>query len=99
MRCAEKEDLQHKCTAAWNTYETTITELGLSASGGGAVWPPPIFWSAMTRQSAKALKAFGSAVDPETGRLQAPYVALIALRWEHLKASMALSRHLSTHRC
>jgi hypothetical protein len=99
MKCAEKEDLQQKCTAAWNTYETATTELGLSVSGSGAIWPPPITGLPAMPWMVKALKALGQAIDPATGRLRPPYQAVVGLRWEHLKASMALSRHLSTHRC
>ena len=72
-----------------DTYETAVAELGLGASGSVAVIP----------QSVRALSASGSAIDPETFRFRAPWLALTTLRSEHLKASMALSRHLSTHRC
>jgi len=98
MKCPEKEDLQHECTAAWNTYEAAVKELGLSASGSGAIWPPIAGYTTAPHPQ-KALKALGRAIDPETGRLKAPYLSLIALRWEHLKASAALSTHLATHRC
>ena len=81
MRCSEKEDLQQRCTAAYEIFEVAAEQL--KAAG---IWvdlrsktltyrPTPI------KDCATQFSAFSTA------------------RWEHLKSSSALSKHLSKHRC
>ncbi len=91
MTCSEKQDLQNKCTAAWNAYAAVVNESGLYRAaelgyeaidrGSGTVAPPSI--------SGLVALRFGSA----------SYSAALRLRGDHLKASRELSRHLSRHRC
>jgi hypothetical protein len=90
MKCPDKEDLQNKCTAAWNTYETAMKHAGLSIGPRTGT---------IMQISIKDLRAVAGLIDPQTRTLREPWRAAIALRWEHLKASAALSTHLSTHRC
>jgi hypothetical protein len=42
---------------------------------------------------------FPQIIDPISKVLTASAVGVFRLRWEHLKASHALSEHLCTHRC
>ncbi len=87
MKCSEKGDLQRQCTAARETYAGAVRESGLPMDlKSGAVAPPSI----------SALVAM--QIEP-TGAPPAALSNLLALRGNHLKASLALSQHLSRHRC
>jgi hypothetical protein len=93
VKCADKEVLQQKCTATWDTYVETVRESGLSVDPrSGTVIAPSI---------SELVTARVVEFDPKIGRLSisAFYSAAIRLRGEHLRASLALSRHLSKHRC
>lgn len=52
-------------------------------------------------EAAKAVEGLRAvALDPRSGLMMAEGAAQAArLRWKHLQASSALSRHLSRHRC
>jgi hypothetical protein len=102
MKCPEKEDLQHKCTARWNDYIAAINESSLSIDpSSGTIKPPSITeLVAMGLEAARPGQAV-SEIDPTKGIpwIAKPYAAAVRLRGEHLRASMALSNHLSRHRC
>jgi hypothetical protein len=89
MRCTKKEALQQICVAAWDAYAAAVRESGLSVDPSGTVRALLI--------SELVLSATDQRMEmlPGTAR----YSAAIHLRGEHLKASLALSRHLSKHNC
>ena len=94
MLCPDKENLQQKCTTAWETYEEEVKKSGLGLTPGSG-WP---IWSS---SSISELMRVGWHFDPETQKpaISPAYAAALRLRGEHLKASAELSRHLSRHRC
>ncbi len=87
MRCAEKEELQHNCSAAWDAYASRVKELGLPVElQRGTVKTPSI-------GELFAWRSAGGLMLPDT------LVEAIRLRGDHLRASRELSAHLSRHRC
>jgi hypothetical protein len=96
MKCPEKEDLQHNCTARWNDYIAAINESSLSVDpSSGTIKPPSISeLVAIGLEAARPGQAV-SGIDPTKG-IPWPYAAAVRLRGEHLRASMALSNHLIT---
>ena len=90
MDCAEKKDLQRKCTAAWEAYEEAVRSSGLSIAPGGSV-----------SKSICDVAKLGLLMNPQTvqGVLSPEIFAAIRLRGEHLESSQDLSRHLRNHRC
>ena len=90
MKCPGKEDLQHKCTAALKVYRSAIKDLGL---------PIDPLSGAILCQPSKELRKVEGPIDAKTGLVRQPYLAAMALHREYHKASSALSKHLSTHRC
>jgi hypothetical protein len=92
MRCPEKENLQHQCSAAWFEYRKAVEKSGPPVNGRtGSAVPGSL-------KDLRALKDAGP-IDPETMTLRQRYLAPITLRHDHLSASWALSRHLAAHRC
>ena len=85
MRCAEKEKLQRNCTAACDAYAAKVTEAGVPVDRlSGTVR----LWS-----TGELLALRSSTPD------RAFFAEALRLRGEHLRASRALSQHLSRHRC
>jgi hypothetical protein len=66
MKCPDKEELQQKCTAAWNTYESMIKDLGLPFHPTTGIIMP---------QSAKDLRK--EPIDPKIGLVRQPYLAAV----------------------
>jgi hypothetical protein len=92
MRCPEKENLQHQCSAAWYEYQKAVEQLGLPVdSRTGTAIPGSV-------NELRALK-YAGLIDPKTMTMKGPYLAAVTLRQDHLVASSALSRHLAAHRC
>jgi hypothetical protein len=90
MDCPEKQALQSRCTAAWESYEAAVKRAGLGAAGS---FPVP--------RSIRDFVEVDLAVDRKTGKLSLSraYSTAIFLRGEYLRTSRELSRHLSSHRC
>ena len=55
-------------------------------------------WKEYQTAKAEPVSA-GVSFDPQSGQLTVPAAKAAMLRWNHLQASSALSRHLSRHRC
>jgi hypothetical protein len=92
MQCVEKEDLQRQCSTAWSDYQIAAEKLGLPVDmKTGAALPGSL-------EELRMLKAAGM-LNSRTVTMTQPYLAVITLRQGYLKASQALSRHLSAHRC
>ena len=90
MDCPEREDLQGRCTAAWEAYESEAKKAGLRAENP---FPVP--------QSVSELIRVAFHLDPRTGKpafSPADSTAMF-LRLEYLKVLWELSRQLSRHRC
>jgi hypothetical protein len=102
MKCPEKENLQLKCTNRWNEYVAAIHESRLAVDpSSGTIKPLSISELVeMSRQAARPGPTT-SGMDPGIGMpwITTPYSAALRRRWEHLRASMELSKHLSRHRC
>ena len=88
MNCPEKMDLQRQCTTAWDAYVAVLRESGLSVHPKSAGIMAP---------SISELLAW--KISPAAGTMPESYLSALHLRGEHLKASVALSKHLSRHRC
>jgi hypothetical protein len=88
MDCPEKKDLQRECTTAWVAYVAGLRESGLPIDPRGAALMAP---------SISQLLAW--KISPAAGTMPESYLSALHLRGEHLKASVALSKHLSRHRC
>ena len=88
MDCPEKKDLQRQCTIAWDAYVAVLQESGLPMESKSAAAMAP---------SISELLAW--KISPATGTIPESYLPALHLRGEHLKASVALSKHLSRHRC
>ena len=91
MKCVEKEDLQHKCTAAFNLYESAVKDLGLPFDPTTKMITP--------RSSKESQPPKRPVLDPNTGLLVERYLHFSLLLRDYQKASSALSKHLSAHRC
>ena len=88
MDCPEKKDLQLQCTTAWDVYVAVLRESGLPIdSKNPAVMGPSIS------------KLIAWKINPAAGTMPESYLSALHLRGEHLKASVALSKHLWRHRC
>jgi len=87
MRCAEKDELQRNCSAAWDAYATMVKESGLSVDRQSGTVATPSISELVAWRSAGGLS------------LSDTFVEAIRLRGDHLRASQALSAHLSRHRC
>jgi len=87
MRCAEKEELQRNCSAAWDAYATMVGESGFPVDRQSQTVRPPSISELVAWRSAGNL----SLLDT--------FAEAIRLRGDHLRASRALSAHLSQHRC
>jgi hypothetical protein len=86
MRCAEKEQLQRNCMAAWDAFAAAVARPeGLLHHLAGARAPSAI--SLLIQYAGKLAKPAGAL----TNALQ--------LRGKHLEASRALSAHICRHRC
>jgi hypothetical protein len=83
MKCPEKEDLQLKCVNACNDFEAATEQL--KATG----------MSFDYRSKTAIWKPTPIPIQDQTGFFSAFPVAY----GNYLKASSALSKHLSTHRC
>jgi len=87
MRCAEKEELQHNCSAAWDAYASRVKELGLPVDPQSRTVKTPLIGEWFAWRSAGGLI------------LRDTFLEAIRLRGDHLRASRELSAHLSRHRC
>lgn len=87
MRCAEKEKLQRNCTAAWDAYASMVKESGLPVDGQSANMKLPSTSELVAWRSERGMSLSGAVAGA------------LRLRGDHLRASHALSTHLSQHRC
>lgn len=97
MKCPEKEDLQGKCTAAWNEHEDAVNGFKVYASLILGREPRSIpVPNILTLLPEPMLISAGYA----SGEVRKESLLSIAiLRGKHLAVSQALSKHLSSHRC
>lgn len=86
--CRKKQELQPECAATWESYEAAVLEAGLPIDPHSGVLAVPTIYE---RQH--------PVIDAKTGRMTAAIYAITTLRWKHLRASAALSKHLSGYRC
>jgi hypothetical protein len=97
MKCPEKEDLQQKCSAAWNEYEQTVNEFKERVSSQLGRDPQSVPVPNMLMMLPEPVLAYVGHASIEAKKGSLLDVAL--LRKKHLAASNALSRHLSSHHC
>jgi hypothetical protein len=86
MICQEKLDLQRACTTAWASYETHTREAGIVAGDLPDLLKFHKMMSGMWNRS------------DTFGQLASTFRNAVRMRGEHLRASRALSLHLSRHR-
>lgn len=98
MDCAEKRELQRKCTAAWEAYEEAVRNSGLSFAPGSSVAMPTSL-GAMTKAISELMPGLSARVRAGESVVLSAASAAMRFRWEHLRASRELGRHLTNHRC
>ena len=102
MQCREKQDLQRACATAWESYEAAVQATGPATDFKGAPIPPSIHEVLVSYIKLGSGMVSGRSeyvTDPKTGESGPAFQGAFRLRTEHLKASHALSKHLSRHRC
>ena len=97
MKCPEKEDLQRKCTAAWNEYENATNQFKAQVSSilGQEQKSIPVPQMLLLLPEPMLVNAGYASVETKKANL----LDIAVLRKKHLAASNALSRHLSSHHC
>jgi hypothetical protein len=98
MLCQEKQELQRACATAWENYDAAVQAAGSAMDYTSGIPIPPKLHEAL-KSFVDMSRRSGYMIDPETGKSVPALTGAIRLRLEHLKASQALSKHLSNHRC
>ena len=91
MECSDKAELQRKCTAAWDAYESMFKKLGLPFD--------PTTKSFLPATPNQARKIAVYPLSCKTLLETEPYREFTAVVREYRNSCRALNRHLSTHRC
>jgi len=96
MKCPTKKIFSANARRLLELTDRRMNELGLPIDPlTGAI----TFHPAKEFKATRGSRAIAGPINPETGLIRQPYLDVMALHREYHKASSALSRHLSTHRC
>ena len=97
MNCPEKEDLQQKCSTAWNAYEDAVNEFKAHVFSMVGKEPKniPVPNMLMFLPEKVLINAERALTEVKKGNL----INTALLRKKHLVASDALSKHISSNRC